>query len=226
MAVHGLSRLTPWDISGRVGINKLWFPDVREGLEGADAAKEFMTGLLGPVAGIGINAAKGYQEISEGRVLKGWETMMPTVIKNGLKAFRYGSEGNIDKSGIAINDEVGGFGVAGQVVGFSPSETRLAQEGKSAILNADRAIQSRRSDLLRDFALSYMASDDEGKAEARQAIVEFNKKNPNVRITPANQLMGIKARRRRISQAKNGVYLPPKRRAAAMEAGRFADDGE
>ena len=31
---HGLSRLTPWDISGRVGLDKLIFPDMQEGLEG------------------------------------------------------------------------------------------------------------------------------------------------------------------------------------------------
>src|SRR3546814_6059141 len=31
---HGLSRLTPWDISGRVGLDRLIFPDVQEGLEG------------------------------------------------------------------------------------------------------------------------------------------------------------------------------------------------
>jgi hypothetical protein len=32
VAAHGLSRLTPWDISGRIGMDRLLFPDVNEGL--------------------------------------------------------------------------------------------------------------------------------------------------------------------------------------------------
>ena len=45
---HGLSRLTPWDISGRVGLDKLIFPDVQEGLEGQRLAESAMTASLGP----------------------------------------------------------------------------------------------------------------------------------------------------------------------------------
>lgn len=40
---HGLSRLTPWDISGRVALDRLILPDVYEGLEGARAAESWMT---------------------------------------------------------------------------------------------------------------------------------------------------------------------------------------
>ncbi|EJE52165.1 hypothetical protein PMI14_03143 [Acidovorax sp. CF316] len=65
---HGLLRLTPWDISGRVGLDKLIFPDVQEGLEGQRLAESAMTAALGPVAGIGVNALKGRAGLGRGPV--------------------------------------------------------------------------------------------------------------------------------------------------------------
>jgi len=221
---HGLSRLTPWDISGRVGLDKLLLPDIQEGLQGASAVEAWMASALGAVGGIAINAGKGMAEISEGRWQRGLEAMMPTALRGPLKAYRYGTEGNIDKTGIPINEEVGAAGVAGQVLGFSPSETRNAQEGRSAIYQADRAIMARRTHLLHQYVMAAMAGDDEAKTDAREAIQKFNQVNPRVRINPLQLTQSVRSRQKRVQQAEDGVYLPKNRRGA-MEAGSFAVEG-
>lgn len=218
---HGLSRLTPFDISGRVGLDKLIFPDVQEGLEGQRLAESAMTAALGPVAGIGINVLKGMQEMGEGRYLRGLETMAPSVARGPLKAWRYGDEGVRDKSGIVVQDEVGAAELLGQAAGFSPSSVRNAFEGKSAIVQQDRALMARRSALVEQFAMSAMAGDEEGKAAAREDIAKFNEKNPNRRIQAMQLAQSVHQREKRIREAKEGVYLPSKRRDA-METGRFA----
>jgi hypothetical protein len=218
---HGLSRLTPWDISGRVGLDKLIFPDVQEGLEGQRLGESAMTAALGPVAAIGINVLKGLQEMSEGRYQRGLETMAPSVARGPLKAIRYGSEGVKDKTGIVVQDEVDAAALWGQAAGFSPSSVRNAYEGKSAIVSHDRTLQARRSSLVEQFAMAAMAGDEEGKAEAREAIAKFNEKNPNRRIQPMHLAQSVAMRQKRIREAQDGVYLPGKRRDA-MEAGRFA----
>ena len=218
---HGLSRLTPWDISGRVGLDKLIFPDVQEGLEGQRLAESAMTAALGPVAGIGINALKGLQEMSEGRYQRGLETMAPSVLRGPLKALRYESEGARDKSGIVVQDEVDAMALWGQAAGFSPSSVRNAYEGKAAIVAHDRALMARRSGLVEQFAMAAMAGDEAGKAEAREAIQRFNDKNPNRRILPMQLAQSVASRQKRIREAQEGVYLPSKRRDA-VEQGRFA----
>lgn len=218
---HGLSRLTPWDISGRVGLDKLIFPDVQEGLEGQRLAESAMTAALGPVAGIGINVLKGMQEMGEGRYLRGLETMAPSVARGPLKALRYGDEGVRDKTGIVVQDEVGAAELLGQAAGFSPSSVRNSFEGKGAIVQHDRALQARRSALVEQFAMAAMAGDEEGKAAAREDIAKFNEKNPNRRIQAMQLAQSVHQREKRIREAKEGVYLPSKRRDA-MEAGRFA----
>lgn len=218
---HGLSRLTPWDISGRVGLDKLIFPDVQEGLEGQRLGESAMAAALGPVAGIGINVLKGLQDMGDGRYLRGLEAMAPAVLRGPLKSFRYGTEGVRDKSGIVVQDEVGAAELLGQASGFSPSSVRNSFEGKSAIVQEDRALMARRSALVEQFAMAAMAGDEEGKAEAREAIVRFNEKNPNRRIQPMQLAQSVNMRQKRIREAQEGVYLPGKRREA-LEAGRFA----
>lgn len=68
----GLSRLTPWDVSGRVGLNKLVFPDVQEGLEGARWYESMATAALrGPF--------KAMRYPNEGAVDKTGVPILPEV---------------------------------------------------------------------------------------------------------------------------------------------------
>ena len=218
---HGLSRLTPWDISGRVGLDKLIFPDMQEGLEGQRLGESAMAAALGPVAGIGINVLKGLQDMGDGRYLRGLEAMAPSVLRGPLKSMRYYNEGVRDKSGIVVQDEVGAAELLGQAAGFSLSSVRNSFEGKSAVVQHDRALMARRSALVEQFAMAAMAGDEEGKAEAREAMAKFNEKNPNRRIQPMQLAQSVNMRQKRIREAQEGVYLPSKRRDA-LEAGRFA----
>ena len=126
-----------------------------------------------------------------------------------------------DKTGIVVQDKVGAAELLGQAAGFSPSSVRNAFEGKSAIVQQDRALMARRSALVEQFAMAAMAGDEEGKAAAREDIAKFNEKNPNRRIQAMQLAQSVHQREKRIREAKEGVYLPSKRRDA-LEAGRFA----
>ena len=214
-------RLTPWDISGRVGLGKLILPDIQEGLEGQRLGESAMAAALGPVAGIGINVLKGLQDMGDGHYLRGLEGMMPAALRGPLKALRYETEGVKDKSGISVMDEVDFPALVGQAVGFSPSEVRNAYEGKSAVMAQDRALQQRRRALLDQYAMATMAGDEEGKQDARADIGAFNEKHPDRRIMPLQLAQSLRARNKRIAEAEEGVYLPKKRRDA-LDAGRFS----
>lgn len=220
VVARGFSRLTPFDLSGRVALNKLILPDVQEGLEGKEWAESAMAAALGPVAGIGVNMARGAQKITEGDYMRGLEDMMPTALRGPLKAMRYANEGAVDKTGVTITEDVSAAGVLGQASGFSPSQVRRDTERRSAIYSYDRALLERRSVLMRMFAQAQMSGDLETAQEVRQDIQRFNEKNPTRRITPMNLAASIRNRRKRIEEAEQGVYLPSKRRDA-LEAVTF-----
>lgn len=214
VVARGFSRLTPFDLSGRVALNKLILPDVQEGLEGKEWAESAMAAALGPVAGIGVNMARGAQKITEGDYLRGLEDMMPTALRGPLKALRYANEGAVDKTGIVITDEVSAAGVLGQASGFSPSQVLRDTERRSAIYAYDRALLERRSVLMRMMAEARIQGDTETQAEVQKDIQRFNEKNPARRITPMNIAQSVRNRRKRIDEAEQGVYLPSKRRDA------------
>lgn len=222
---RGVSRATPWDISGRVGLDKLILPDVQEGLEGQRLAESALGAAAGPVFGIGVNVLKGLQKMSEGDFRRGFEDMAPSAIRGLIKAQRYGDEGAVDKSGIEIVEDVGASGILGQALGLSPSNVRRATEGKSAVYQADKALQDRRSNLKRQYARAMESGDQGGAADIRAEIAEFNAKNPGRSITGAQLSQSLRERARRRNQAQNGIYLPASRRDA-LAAGRFAIDDE
>lgn len=217
---RGLSRATPWDISGRVGLDKLILPDLQEGLEGQRLGESAMAAALGPVAGIGISALKGLQEMADGNWARGLESMAPAVARGPIKALRYGTEGAIDRTGKPIVEDVGAAGVAGQALGFSPSEVRLATEAKSAIHQADDRLKKRRAALTRHYAMAVIQGDTEAADEAKEEIAAFNQKNPDRRINPIQLAQSVRTRRKQIAESEQGVYLPKTRRDA-LDAGRF-----
>ncbi|WP_234623645.1 PLxRFG domain-containing protein [Acinetobacter guillouiae] len=213
--------LTPADVSSRVGINNLLLPDVQEGLEGKRWAESAMAGALGPVAGIGLNVAKGTQEISEGHNLRGLETMLPVFLKNFAKTYRYGDEGVQDKTGVSIMDEVSSMDLLVQGMGFSPSDVRTANEGKSAIYQLDKKLNERRGRLMALWSRAKMIDDQQEMDEIWEEIQGFNDKNPSRRITRVNLNQSYKNRQRRIDRSEDGIYLS-RNRQEARSAGYFA----
>lgn len=222
LIMKGVPRaVTPIDMSGRVGINNLLLPDVQEGLEGKRWAESAMSAALGPVAGIGTNMVKGAQEISEGHNLRGVETMLPVFLKNFAKTYRYSDEGVQDKTGVSIMDEVSSMDLLVQGMGFSPSDVRTANEGKSAIFQANRKLNERRSSLMTLWSRAKMMDDQEEMDNIWEEIQVFNEKNPTRRITRMNLNQSYRNRKRRIDRAEDGVYLN-RNQQGAREAGNFA----
>lgn len=222
LIMKGVPRaVTPIDMSGRVGINNLLLPDVQEGLEGKRWAESAMSAALGPVAGIGTNMVKGAQEISEGHNLRGVETMLPVFLKNFAKTYRYSDEGVQDKTGVSIMDEVSSMDLLVQGMGFSPSDVRTANDGKSAIYQLNRKLNERRSSLMTLWSRAKMMDDQEEMDNVWEEIQGFNEKNPTRRITRMNLNQSYRNRKRRIDRAEDGIYLS-RNQQGAREAGNFA----
>ena len=162
--------------------------------------------------------------MSDGDYGRALEDFLPVFARNPIKASRQWFEGEQDRTGVTIKDEVSALGALGQLVGFPPSEVRLAFEGKAAVMDADRRLNERRSELMGAFAKAAMQKDEKAMQAAREAISGFNEKNPGRRITAPQMWQSVRSRQRRIDQSEGGVYLPRTRRDA-MEAGAFALNG-
>lgn len=220
--MKGASRFGPADLSGRVGINNLLLPDVQDGLEGKDFSDAMVMSALGPVVGILTNTFKGLAELADGHG-RGVETMSPVFLRSPIRAVRYGLYGVQDKTGVMIKDDVGLFGLVAQFAGFSPSEVRLATEGRSAIYSHTKRLDKRRTELMNDYVRAVQRDDMDGQKEIWAEIQAFNQKNPSRRISRVQAMQSLRQREKRVKQAEHGIYLPNKKREDA-DIGRFAFD--
>lgn len=221
--MKGASRFGPADLSGRVGINNLLLPDVQDGLEGKDFSDAMVMSALGPVVGILTNTFKGLAEMGQGHGMRGVETMSPVFLRSPLRSIRYATEGAQDKTGVMIKDDVGKLSLAAQAFGFSPSEVRLATEGRSAIYSHTKRLDKRRTELMTDYVRAIQRDDADGQKELWAEIQEFNQKNPSRRISRVQAMQSLRQREKRVTQAEHGIYLPNKKREDA-DIGRFAFD--
>lgn len=221
--MKGASRFGPADLSGRVGINNLLLPYVQDGLEGKDFSDAMVMSALGPVVGILTNTFKGLAEMGQGHGMRGVETMSPVFLRSPLRSIRYATEGAQDKTGVMIKDDVGMFSLAAQAFGFSPSEVRLATEGRSAIYSHTKRLDKRRTELMTDYVRAIQRDDADGQKELWAEIQEFNQKNPSRRISRVQAMQSLRQREKRVTQAEHGIYLPNKKREDA-DIGRFAFD--
>ena len=215
----GFSRLTPLDVSGRLGLNQLIFPDIQDGLEGKKWAESLVVGSTGAVVGAGIGAADGVQKILDGRYMEGLESMLPVAIRNPLKAVRYATDGQVDKSGIMVKDDFNLFELAGQAVGFRPSDLALKQEGKSAVYRRDRALSAARAKILSAMTKAVAEQDAAALRELRGVVAQWNRKHPERAIKSENIMAGVRNRQQRVAGAKDGIYLPEGRSDARTDGG-------
>lgn len=218
---------SPVDLSGRVGLNNLIFPDVQDGLEGADWAKAMQSALLGPVVGIGTNIAKGFQEINDGDYGRGIETMLPVVLKNAMKSMRFANEGVLTKNKDVIhNEEVTAVELFSQAIGFSPSDIKTSMEGRSAIYKYKTKLSKHRSELMHKWVVARQNDDSGGMDKAWAEILKFNEnvseKNPKMRINRMNLIQSYKATERKAKETGDGGVYLTKRQKGAEEQGGFA----
>ncbi len=224
LVMKGLSRGTPADISGRVGLDSMFLAKTQDGLEGQKLYEQLIIGNLGATVGMGANIAKGIQELGQGNYARALEEMLPTFAKNPFKAYRYATEGVQDKTGVDILDghPVSGAGIFSQTIGFSPSQVRTAYEGKSEIYQQQQALQKRKSKLTANWVRAKRNDDQEGMDSAWKDIQEFNEVNPKLRINRINLMQSYHQNAKRIRDAENGVYLSKKYRDIG-DYGRFAE---
>ncbi|HGO8511737.1 TPA: PLxRFG domain-containing protein [Neisseria meningitidis] len=215
----GFSRLTPLDVSGRLGLNQLIFPDIQDGLAGKKWAESLVVGSTGAVVGAGIGAADGVQKILDGRYMEGLESMLPVAIRNPLKAVRYATDGQVDKSGITVKDDFNLFELAGQAAGFRSSDLALKQEGKSAVYRRDRTLSAARAKILSAMAKAVVEQDAAALRALRGVVAQWNRKHPERAIKSENIMSSVRNRQRRVAGAKDGIYLSDKHSDARTDGG-------
>lgn len=170
------------ELSGRIGFGDLWFRSDDMDREGDAQFLYWLQQVLGASAGIPYNWYRGVSQINDGYTWRGIETMVPKAIKDPMKAWRYYSEGVSTKNGDPIVDDVGGWNIFKQAMGFTPAKVTEQYKMNSYNMNKQKAITEERSKLLGDFYKAWKAGDEKKVDQITDKMREYSEKYPEMRI--------------------------------------------
>ncbi|MFB2746861.1 PLxRFG domain-containing protein [Aeromonas veronii] len=223
LAKGPMDAITNLSIAGRTGLGDLWWRSPKEGTEGDDLAWHAVQQLLGPVAGIGINMARGAGQMTDGHIQRGMETVLPKSIRDAAKALRQATEGEQTIKGDVIMDDVSAWNVAMQAIGFGSAQMAKNYDAREYIKGKERRIADKRSELMADYYNARKSGDMDAVQEVLDHIKMFNAThNPGERITGKSLALSFKSKLRSNERTQGGVYLN-RNREYLREEGKFAE---
>lgn len=207
--------LTGANIASRTGFRDMpllgFFPGIGAGASKADdsegAIMDAMKVATGPVGGMFLNIGRGIDQINDGKVYRGLETMSPSVLKNFAKAYRFTEEGARTLRGDPIVDNVSGYEAALQAFGFAPLEIATKQEKANVAMKFQTDAQRSKQKVYALANLALDVGDTEGYDDALKLLDKHNAKYPGFEIKPDQLMQSIKAFQKRSQEMLGGVYI-------------------
>jgi hypothetical protein len=199
---------TNLEIANRVGVaNDLIFRDDPKGVAENGYVLTAIQQAFGPAGAFAASVEDGAKQVSEGNIVRGIEAMLPTFLKNILKATRYATEGVTNRKGELIIDDISNYNVVMQIVGFSPANLSNVYEEIGMKKDFERKVMAQRSKLLNKYDMARRAGDSDLMTEALEEIGEYNekRKDPKAKITQDTLNRSVRAREAAERDSVNGV---------------------
>ena len=211
-----ITALLGTDISSRISLSNLLFRDNPYNNDASDA--DLLLGIIGgPAWSVTQSFSRGIKDVHAGNIERGVEAMLPAAFRNIYKAtYRYPrDEGILTRRGDVIHDDISTGGLFAQFVGFPPTDYTLKQEQNQQLKKIDRAVNERRTKLLKQFyvATRMGANTD----DILEEMEKYNKRHPQHGINGESILRSMKMHYLSSAKMHNGVTLSPKNRAMLLD---------
>ena len=217
LALYGVpGHITGTALSESVGMPDLWFRSPDSEKEGEEALNYWVSQLLGAVPAIGFQIARGVSYIKKGEEYRGIETMLPKMLKDPMKSYRYATEGAKNMKGDTVA-EVRWPDVVKQATGFTPA--RISEQYKINNLNYNKQqlILKSRKQLMDDYYKATQADDEKAVDEVISKIEKHNEKNPDQPITAKGLIQSAKTRQKGSENAVGGMRYNNKLRERILD---------
>jgi hypothetical protein len=205
-----LNYLTGLDIGSRVALSDLIFRAPR--IEKDQSAIWTMAESLGgPALGSAMAVEYGVRLLGQGEIQRGVEQVSPAAIRNILKTYRYADDdGVLTRRGDPVIEDLNGFNLGAQFFGFAPAEYTQKMAINATQKRKDRKITTDKTSLLRKYYIAMRQGDSKEVNKIMRDILEFNRKNPLVAITPDTIKRSMSQHMRTTQRMYNGVLFSPK----------------
>ena len=174
-----LNYTTGLEIASRMGLSDLIMRDVINENEKTLPVR-LLEAFGGPVYGTFTKFERGVEQLKDGHYYRGIETMMPSALANGLRSFRFATEGANTLRGDPIIGDISPFGIGAQLLGFAPADYTRQLEINSVVKGIDKAVTDEKTRLLKRYYLATRMGDVDERMEVRDDLVALARKYPGM----------------------------------------------
>jgi hypothetical protein len=205
------------DIAPRIGMTDLLFRSLPN--QRATSLADTAFNMAGPIAGIANRVYQGWDLMREGEIYRGAERMLPAVIANGMKSYRYAGEGATTLRGDPITEDIGPGHSFGQLLGFAPAGYTRQLERNALDKRVDRNISETRTRLMRKYYIAMRELDFNTMMDMQQEMLEFSLEHPEVAITSDTIEASVRQHRLTDEMARQlgGITVGRRRFATVMQ---------
>ena len=208
-----ISEYIGMDISDRVKLNGLVLQENRYNTD--PSAEEFIGGMIGgPALSTGKRLFRGIADLSNGELQRGTESILPPALANMYKTLpflgRYQQDDGIyTRRGDPIYDDMTQGEMLWQFVGFAPTGYTLEQERNQSTKGIDRAVNERRTKLLKQYYVAKRMGDYDKMYEVRDEMFTFGNRHRGARITSESINRSMSQHARTSTKMYNGITISP-----------------
>jgi hypothetical protein len=186
-------------------------------------ARTLMMGLMGPMGNYAINAERAITEIERGNVERGIETLLPTFLSNGMKGYRYMTEGAETLDGDPIESDINVLNALGQMAGFAPADLSDLQERRSAAKQYEAAILARKQRILDGYNMARADDDPDMAREYKKQAEAFRRKYPGL-MGPDTLQRSVRAREAAQKEMMRGIRISKSLQADIEKKFKLGED--
>lgn len=207
------------DLSSRIGLSGLILQANRFNHD-ASLEEDIFYYLGGPAWSTISRIKRGVDDMNAGEMGRAIESFLPGGISNMHKAlFRYAGDGAILTRRLdPIMDDLSFGQLAAQAIGFAPAEYTRTQEMNQQTKQIDLAVNTRRTQLLRQYYLAVRTRDFSERREINARIQEFNRRHPTARIDADSIRRSMRQHMETSATMYNGITISPNMRQALKES--------
>jgi hypothetical protein len=183
----GAPRAVGFDMSNRIGEGDLLpltqFLTSRQ--KWSDTVDQWQGDVVGAPISMIADQAKGLDQIHNGNVLGGMATMLPTAIRNPIKAYQMSTKGYIDGQGVPLPMATPGAGaILAQLLGVTPQQ-KAEYTDEQMIQNDTHASLTLKANTLKAQILrALQAGDNDTAREQIRKATSFDAANPAYAVLP------------------------------------------
>ena len=221
-----LTALLGVDVSSRIGLSGLILQANRFNTN-ASLEEDFLHYFGGPAWSTVSSMNRGFKDMMDGNTVRGIESMVPGAVRNAVRGiYRYpADDGILTRRGDPITDDLSFGDLAAQVIGFAPSDYTFEQERNQVTKRIDRAVNARRTRLLRQYYVALRMGDGPTAREVMGDIREFNRRHRSAAITPETMMRSMRQHMETSATMYNGITISPNMRRVLQQQRDEWDQG-